>query len=136
MKKLMNKKAFTIMEMLIVVAIIAVLVAIAIPTFSNALDKAKAAADVANVRAGYAELQVAVMINDEALPADKSAFVSNYVKQGLNNENALEYTPGTASNGQRTDTIKYTNDKLDGSPYEWTVTGKIAAAAQGDQGND
>ena len=55
MKK--NKKGFTLMEMLIVVAIIAVLVAIAIPVLSNNLHKAKVAADWANVRAYYARLQ-------------------------------------------------------------------------------
>ena len=55
LKKLQNKKGFTLMEMLIVVAIIAVLVAIAIPVFNGALTKSKEAADVANVRATYAE---------------------------------------------------------------------------------
>ena len=50
-----NQKGFTIMEMLIVVAIIAVLVAIAIPTFNSALTKSKEAADIANIRAAYAE---------------------------------------------------------------------------------
>ena len=55
MKK--NKKGFTLMEMLIVVAIIAVLVAIAIPVLSNSMHKAKVAADWANVRAYFAELQ-------------------------------------------------------------------------------
>ena len=45
LKKLTNKKGFTLMEMLIVVAIIAVLVAIAIPTFNGALTKSKEAAD-------------------------------------------------------------------------------------------
>lgn len=37
-----NEKGFTLMEMLIVVAIIAVLIAIAIPTFTASLNKAKA----------------------------------------------------------------------------------------------
>jgi prepilin-type N-terminal cleavage/methylation domain-containing protein len=55
MKK--NKKGFTLMEMLIVVAIIAVLVAIAIPVLSNNLHKAKVAADWANLRSYYAVLQ-------------------------------------------------------------------------------
>ena len=38
-----NQKGFTIMEMLIVVAIIAILVAIAIQTFNSALTKSKEA---------------------------------------------------------------------------------------------
>ena len=41
MKKLMNKKGFTLMEMLIVVAIIVILVAVSIPTFTAQLDNAK-----------------------------------------------------------------------------------------------
>lgn len=40
-----NEKGFTLMEMLIVVAIIAVLIAIAIPTFTASLNKAKVATD-------------------------------------------------------------------------------------------
>ena len=40
-----NEKGFTLMEMLIVVAIIAVLIAIAIPTFTASLNKAKVAGD-------------------------------------------------------------------------------------------
>ena len=46
-----NRKGFTLMEMLIVVAIIAILIAVAIPTFSSALTKAKVATDEANFRA-------------------------------------------------------------------------------------
>ena len=49
-----DKKGFTLAELLIVVAIIAVLVAIAVPIFSGQLEKAKEAADAANLRAAYA----------------------------------------------------------------------------------
>lgn len=59
MKK--NNKGFTLMEMLIVVAIIAVLVAIAIPTFTSALEKSREATDAANIRAAYAEVTVAAL---------------------------------------------------------------------------
>jgi len=50
-KKLQNKKGFTLMEMLIVVAIIVILVAVSIPVFTSQLDNAKKAADDANLRA-------------------------------------------------------------------------------------
>ena len=61
LKKFTNKKGFTLMEMLIVVAIIAILVAIAIPTFSSSLAKANAATDLANIRSGYAAAQIKAM---------------------------------------------------------------------------
>ena len=62
MKK--NNKGFTLMEMLIVVAIIAVLVAIAIPTFTSALEKSREATDAANLRAAYAEVTVAALTEE------------------------------------------------------------------------
>ena len=54
MKKTNNKKGFTLAELLVVVAIIAVLVAIAIPIFTSQLEKAREATDAANLRAAYA----------------------------------------------------------------------------------
>lgn len=60
-----QNKGFTIMEMLIVVAVIAVLAAIAIPVFSSSLHKSKVAADIANVRAYYAELQTEYILTGE-----------------------------------------------------------------------
>ena len=67
LKKFTNKKGFTLMEMLIVVAIIAVLVAIAIPVLSNSLHKAGVAADWANVRALYADLQADYLMTGECV---------------------------------------------------------------------
>ena len=55
MKKIREKKGFTLAELLIVVAIIAVLVAVAIPVFTTQLEKAAEAADLANIRSAYAE---------------------------------------------------------------------------------
>lgn len=66
MKKLKNSKGFTLMEMLIVVAIIAVLIAIAIPTFTNQLEKAREATDLANLRGAYAQVMAAALTNSEA----------------------------------------------------------------------
>ena len=64
MKKL-NKKGFTLAELLIVVAIIAVLVAISIPVFSSQLEKSREAVDAANIRAAYAEILAAEVSGEE-----------------------------------------------------------------------
>ena len=64
MKKL-NKKGFTLAELLIVVAIIAVLVAISIPIFSSQLEKSRDAVSVANIRAAYAEASTAYLTGSE-----------------------------------------------------------------------
>ena len=64
MKKLKNSKGFTLMEMLIVVAIIAILVAIAIPTFTNQLEKAREATDMADLRSAYAEVMACALTGD------------------------------------------------------------------------
>ena len=65
MKK-MNKKGFTLIEMLVVIAIIAVLVAIIIPTVTSATDKAAAATNAANLRSVKAEITTALLSNDAA----------------------------------------------------------------------
>lgn len=53
-KKLNNDKGFTLAELLIVVAIIAILVAISIPVFTSRLEEAKKNTDMANIRAAKA----------------------------------------------------------------------------------
>ena len=59
-----EKGGFTLAELLIVVAIVAVLVAIAIPVFTSQLAKAQAGTDEANCRSYYAHLTVDYMTNN------------------------------------------------------------------------
>ena len=71
MKK--NNKGFTLAELLIVVAIIAVLVAIAIPVFTNQLEKSKEATDAANVRSAIATLVTEYLTENSASPITVAA---------------------------------------------------------------
>ena len=74
MEKIRNKKGFTLAELLIVVAIIAVVVAIAIPVFTTQLEKSREATDVANVRSAYAEVVAEAL--SQGTPAEISAVVT------------------------------------------------------------
>ena len=73
MKK--NNKGFTLAELLIVVAIIAVLVAIAIPVFTTQLERSREATDLANIRAAYAEAMT------EYIATGKSASATGSIRQ-------------------------------------------------------
>lgn len=66
MLKKRNKKGFTLAELLIVVAIIAVLVAIAIPVFTTQLEKSREATDTANVRSAYADVMASYLTNADS----------------------------------------------------------------------
>ena len=124
LKKLTNKKGFTLMEMLIVVAIIAVLVAIAIPVFNGALTKSKEAADVANVRALYAEWQVGILTENKGIPTG----VDEFLKGPDNGEKTtLNYADKFTKVADKENTFQYAATKLtdgndgNGKTYTWTL---------------
>ncbi len=68
-----NKKGFTLAELLIVVAIITVLVAIAIPVFTNQLERSKEATDLANIRSAYATAVTKVLETNSGATATAPA---------------------------------------------------------------
>lgn len=123
LKKLTNKKGFTLMEMLIVVAIIAVLVAIAIPTFNGALTKAKEATDVANIRAAYADWQVSILTDNAELPKSDTEFKAKMTGD-LQGKGTLTVTPDNTAKPTKV-TITYVATKLqanDGTrTFTWTL---------------
>lgn len=74
MKK--QNQGFTLIEMLLVVAVIAVLVSIIVPRVSNATDKSAAAADAANLRAAKSAIASGILegiwgADETSIPADK-----------------------------------------------------------------
>lgn len=79
MFKKLNKKGFTLAELLVVVAIIGVLVAISIPIFTSQLEKSRDAVSVANMRAAYAEAQTLALTatKDGEKAGDATATMAN-----------------------------------------------------------
>lgn len=96
-KKMRNKKGFTLAELLIVVAIIAVLVAVSVPIFSSKLEKAREATDVANMRAAKAAA-VSLCLEGDIETETAVWYDANAGK--LVTSNGLKgYGQGTGSNG-------------------------------------
>jgi len=100
MKK--NNKGFTLAELLIVVAIIAVLVAIAIPVFTTQLERSRESTDMANVRSAYATLVTNYLTDTSAsgstIAVAANQTVASWQTSGagfieyMNNDGASQYS--------------------------------------------
>ena len=116
MKK-MNNKGFTLMEMLIVVAIIAVLVAIAIPVFTNQLEKAREATDMANIRSAYAEVMACALTD---------------APNGTNEVERTNNGDGSVTWKKHVDAVQKQADWVSGTAAE--IGGEQVAAVTADKG--
>lgn len=72
-RKLKSDRGFTLAELLIVVAIIGVLVAIAIPIFTSQLERSREAVDLSDVRSAYAEVMMAAITGDTSATYTKDS---------------------------------------------------------------
>ncbi len=118
LKQRFGKKGFTMAELLIVIAIIAILVAIALPVFGAQLNKAKHAVDVANVRSIYSEL-----VAEELLSEDISAATGTADKVTITLD-VSKYTTATANEKALLSsgcTVTFTAG-TDGAPGKLTVS--------------
>lgn len=136
--KLKKQSGFTLIEMLIVVAIVAILIAISIPLIGNALEKARDATDQANERAAKAEailtiMDVAELPTGVTWDANSKATVHYNAAEGKLVQNAGDagapygqctgdadcYTPASnvtkGTNGNEGCVLKLDLDKSDGS---------------------
>lgn len=100
--KLKKQGGFTLIEMLIVVAIIAILIAIAIPMVNSALEKSREATDAANERAAYGMAYIAYMTNEPGS--------ANATATGISTKGGTAYYVVTDNKGSLTATEPNSGD--------------------------
>ena len=100
--KLSKKGGFTLVEMLIVVAIIAILIAVSIPLIGNSLENARKATDDANERAAKAEGSIIFLAGGTVDGAGGSPFAAGKANGSFwyNNKDGKLQTAQPAAYGQ------------------------------------
>ena len=122
-KERLNKKGFTLAELLIVVAIIAVLVAVSVPVFNSKLEKSREATDVANMRAAKAAV-IADYLNGDIEVTDSPVYYDadngKIVKELTSIAN--DYGQGTKIDGKTSYADYKPNEEAKGKVIEITIT--------------
>ena len=99
MKNLKNKKGFTIVELVIVIAVIAILAAVLIPTFSNVIQKANDSKDLQQFTNAYKEA-IALALTDGKVDAGEEVEAGGYTFVFTDAKTATIYTTYTEAGAQ------------------------------------
>ncbi len=114
MKSLKNKKGFTIVELVIVIAVIAILAAVMIPTFSNIVTRANESKALQEAKNAYTQAMIDNNDNDktnDVAGIDEEIFVEiNGIKVKIENGSASLWK--SENNNAFTATHSYANGKL------------------------
>lgn len=120
--KLKKQGGFTLVEMLIVVAIIAILIAVSIPMVGTALEKSRHAVDQANVRDAMALGSILYLDEGDTWTTDtvEYTYAVNAAQQGklfsgTPDTGYTAVTPECTCNGHATDSLTVTITKADGT---------------------
>ena len=115
-RKIKSAKGFTLAELLIVVAIIAVLVAIGIPIFTSQLEKSREAVDLSDVRSAYAEVMMA------AITGDTTAYYTKDANQTIYKTSAETFNGYTVEAGAYSITVTPLKQKQPGWQTAESIT--------------
>ena len=113
--KKLNKKGFTLAELLVVVAILAILVAVAIPIFTASLEDAQLRVNLANIRSVKAAGVTNILTNPDKYAAGEHA--------------GWRITAKVSQNGQITNLKVEAKTKIDDIKDDGIVAGTGSAPA-------
>lgn len=116
MKKM--QKGFTLIELMIVVAIIAILAAIALPAYQNYVAKSQSTAALAEITP--AKTQFEVMLNEGAEATDFTA--ANLGLQGTSSERCTSWTITAGDDGSIQCTSIKGSPRVAGANIQWKRT--------------
>ena len=98
-----NRKGFTLAELLIVIAIIAILAAIAIPVYTTQMTKARIRVNAANIRSAQSVAQTDYMLDDAKKAGGTYTFT---IANGNMPEPSFSTTTGTGTLTETTEGSK------------------------------
>ena len=119
MKKLNNKKGFTIVELVIVIAVIGILAGVLIPTFSSVIDSAKESSALQEAKA---TLENILAVNNGSIASETKFVVCDVANDGSKatvkytykyEKNALSLVENSTTAFGTIDTVYVSNDLLE-----------------------
>ena len=130
MKKRLNKKGFTLVELLVVIVIIGILAAVIIPNVANNIEKANKSAAQQEAEAAYKNLLTKLNLSTEAMPATLVYITDKYVVTIINGSLGKTYDkPSSFGEPKNNDT--YTDLNMGDSETITCVAGDFVATKTG-----
>ena len=128
------RRAFTLIEILVVVVILGILASIVIPKFANASDEAKRSSLVSTLQSLRSQVELYMLQHGDRPPiltgADWTSLVDQSVYQGKTVGPYLTFAPNNPLNGY-SDILAVNTDQVGGDPVGTPQVGFVYNSANG-----